>query len=76
MDVNEIQKLVLVVIAKWVQTEKVPITQRLIVETISQERAIPCSTVKAAVRRLVVKGYLRKAISINNRASYVQLRSL
>lgn len=76
MPVNDIQRHVLDVICLWVKTEKTPIAQKTIIENITSVYPIPQSTVKAAVKVLVKKGYIRKAITYTSGAYYVQLRSL
>lgn len=60
------------IVDEWVRQQKQPVPQRHIVVALLEEE-IPQTTIKAAVRTLVRKGYLRKAY-ING--AYVQLRSL
>lgn len=76
MNINDVQRHVLSIISNWVRNEKTPIAQKKIVEIMSKETPVPQSTIKAAVRVLVKKGYIRKAITFQPGVSYVQLRSL
>lgn len=76
MNINEIQRLVLDVICNWVKTQNTPIAQKTIVEAVTLTNPIPQSTVRAAVRILVKKRYIRKAVTFESGVSYVQLRSL
>lgn len=69
---NSLQVRIMQLVSNWVKEQKEPIPQRHIVVSLEVED-IPPTTIKAAVRVLVKKGYLRRAISS---ASYIQLRSL
>lgn len=76
MNISDVQRLILGVICEWVKTQKKPIAQKTIVLQVIALQPIPQSTVKAAVRVLVKKGYIRKAQSFESGVSYVQLRTL
>lgn len=74
MGINELQRQIISFICEYVRENKTPIAQREIVSKLSTN--YPDTTIKASVRVLVRKGYLRKAVTISNSASYVLLRSL
>lgn len=54
--------------------KNVPITQRCIVLGL-EKQGIPETTIKASVRALEAKGYIRKAVDYTSRASYVMCRT-
>jgi len=76
MNINDVQRLVLRIIGNWCKTNKKPITQRVIVNSVIEVQQIPQSTVKASIRTLVRKGYLRKAVNYDKGVSYIQLRTI
>lgn len=69
---NPLQNRIMTIVDTWVKQQKQPVPQRHIVIALLEEE-IPQTTIKAAVRTLVRKGYLRKAVISGH---YVQLRSL
>lgn len=69
---NPLQNRIMRIVESWVKEQKQAVPQQHIVKLLLEEE-IPFSTIKAAVRTLVRKGYLRKAIKAS---AYVQLRSL
>lgn len=74
MNINDVQRLILLIVDKWAHEKKTPIPQQVIMQTIGV--TYPQSTVKAAVRVLVKKGYIRKSSEFTRGASYVQLRTI
>ena len=74
--ITDVQRRVLLVVDNWVKLKKTPVPQKIIITSVLAEKPMPESTIKAAVRVLVTKGYIRKAITFTPGSSYVQLRSL
>lgn len=69
---NPLQIRIMRLVSEWAKTQNQPIPQRTIVSLLLEEE-VPATTIKAAVRTLVMKGYLRKSVTS---AAYIQLRSL
>lgn len=69
-----LQRRIIAFMNNQAKLKDVPITQRCIVVGLSKE-GIPVTTIKASVRSLEEKGYIRKAISYTSRASYVMMRT-
>jgi len=74
-DVNILQSQVMKIVDSWVREKKTPIPHRFILNELKSQGVLEV-TAKAAIRVLVNKGYIRKAIILSNRAFYVQLRSI
>lgn len=73
MQINTVQRLVFSIVMEWNRKNKTPIHQKTILENLS---TVPQSTIKASIKALIRKGYMRKAMTVNRSVAYVQLRSL
>lgn len=70
---NDLQLSIMHVVKVWGETEKTPIPLQHVVSNVSSD--VSKDTVKGAIRALIKKGYLRKAVRRTSTACYVQLRS-
>lgn len=75
--INELQIAIMRLVCAWVKKNREPISQQYIVDAI-QKTGIPEPTIRASVRILVRKGFIRKAIMIErrNEANYVLIRTI
>lgn len=71
--INELQIEIMNFISSWGKTERRPIPIHIIIEQITSN-GITETRVIRAVRGLVKKKYLRKALDRSSRSSYVQLK--
>ena len=75
-DITPLQQIIIKHILHWVQTEKIPIPQREIIEAMSQIGRDK-STVIYSLNSLMKLGYIRRAIvKPSNSTSYVLLRTI
>ncbi len=69
---SPLQQKIMLCVSQWAHSKSKPIPQRIIVSTLRKER-IPITTIKAAVRVLERRGYIRKAVQYQERVAYVQI---
>jgi len=74
-EINDLQTAIMHFITHWVHTEKTPVPLREIIEGMTLQGVHDFTTIKA-IQVLLNKGYIRRAIVISNRSSFVQLRSV
>lgn len=65
----------MVFIDEWAKVQRVPIPRKLIIAELVRQGIKPFTVVNA-IRALDKKGYIRKAVTISNSTSYVQLRGV
>lgn len=65
----------MILIDDWAKVQRVPIPRKLIIAELVKEGVKPFTVVNA-IRSLDKKGYIRKAVTISNSTSYVQLRGV
>lgn len=75
-DINQLQLDIMRLVDAWVRSEKTPVSHKYLMVEISRNEGIGDNTIKAAIRILVKKGYLRKAIVTSNKTFYVQCRGV
>ncbi len=75
-DINQLQLDIMKVVDGWVRKKKTPVPHKYIMAEISNTKHIGDTTIKSAIRVLVQKGYMRKAIVTSNKTFYVQLRGI
>lgn len=75
MDVNDLQANIMRFIDDWARTEKVPIPLRVIIKNMKDEGVKDFTTINA-IRTLLRKGYIRRAVGTSNKTSFVQLRRI
>ena len=74
-EINDLQTEIMVFISKWVRENKVPIPQKKIIEEMKVNGVKEFTTVWS-INALLKKGYIRRAYTISNKTSYVQLRTV
>lgn len=74
-EINDLQTAIMHFVDHWARTEKTPIPLREIVTAMSDQGVHDFTTIKA-IKVLLSKGYIRRAIVISNKSSFVQLRSV
>lgn len=63
-------------ISEWVKEEKTPISQAEVIKRTVNKHDIAAASVISALKVLLKKGYIRRAVITSNKTYYVQLRSL
>jgi hypothetical protein len=71
--VSQLQKQIMEFVEDWVHTKKVPIPKQEIVAFMLAEGTKDFTTANA-IKSLLRKGYLRRAVITSNKTYYVQLR--
>lgn len=72
-EIDNNQKEIMLFIDFWVHEKKTPVPQREIV-AIMLIKKVPMPTTIYSLQILLKKGYIRRAITISNKRSYVQLK--
>lgn len=72
-EVNNVQTSIMEFVDVWVHTEKTPVPLKEIISTMLTEGIKSPTTIKA-INVLLKKGYIRRAIIISNKSSFVQLK--
>jgi len=72
--INELQIVIMNFISSWGKMERKPIPIHIIIEEITSNSVTETRVVRA-VRGLVKKKYIRKALDRSSRSSYVQLKN-
>jgi len=74
-EINELQINIMRFVANWARMEKTPIPLREIIKAMENQSVNDFTTIKA-INVLLKKGYIRRAVVISNKSSFVQLRSV
>ena len=72
---NDLQVEIMRFIDYWARTEKTPIPRKKIVAEMKGNGVKVFTTVNA-LNSLIKKGYIRRAVSLTNKTSYVMLRGI
>ena len=71
--ISDLQTSIMSLINNWGQHNHIPITRKQI---IADMKDISPRTTEAALNVLCKKGYIRRAVTISNSTSFVQLRGI
>lgn len=71
---TELQRDIAIIIREWAKTHKTPIPRKEITKKM-KKKGFEESSVKNAIKSLIMKGYIRKAIIISNSSFYVLLKT-
>lgn len=74
-DINGLQTKVMQFCVDWAREKKTPIP-RVEVIKFMEKVGVSMPTTRNALYSLIAKGYIREAITISNKTSYVQLKSI
>ena len=74
-EITDLQQTIVKFITYWVASEKVPVPQKEIIEEMKR-KGKNGSTVVNALNGLLRLGYIRRAVMVSNKTSYVQLRRI
>lgn len=74
-EVNEPQIKIMRFVTYWVHEKKTPIPLKEIVENMKQQ-GVERPTTIYSIKILLKKGYIRRAFTISNKSSYVQLKTI
>jgi hypothetical protein len=74
-DINKVQISVMEVVSDWARQEDHPIPRKKLISNM-EIRGTNQFTVINAIRSLIKKGYIRRAVNMSNTTAYVQLRGL
>lgn len=72
-EVNELQTNIMAFVDLWVHEEKTPIPLKEIISKMEINGTKNFTTIKA-INVLIKKGYIRRAYTISNKTTFVQLR--
>lgn len=72
-EINLLQRNIMLFIDWWVHEEKTPVPQKEVIMAM-RIRGTKSFTAINALNSLLKKGYIRRAVVISNKTSYVQLR--
>lgn len=72
-DINNLQSDIMKFVDTWVHEKKTPIPLKEIVLNMTDNGVKNFTTIKA-LNSLLKKGYIRRAVTISNKSSFVQLR--
>lgn len=74
-EINKLQTDIMKFVGIWVREKKTPVPRKEIIKNL-QENGVNMPTTRSALYSLLRKGYIREAVTISNKTTYVQLRSL
>lgn len=74
-ELNELQTKIMRFVEWWVHEKNTPVPRSEIIKEL-QTQGVGMPTVRNALYALLLKGYLREAVTISNKTSYVQLRGV
>lgn len=74
-EISEMQKNIMRFVDWWVHEKKIPIPRAEIIKEM-EANGVKMPTTRLAIYVLLKKGYLREAVTISNKTTYVQLRSI
>lgn len=72
-EINKLQTRIMKFVDVWVHEEKTPIPLKEIIAEMKRQGVKDFTTVNA-INGLLNKGYIRRAVTISNTTSFVQLR--
>ena len=73
LEINELETNIMKFIDLWVHKKKKPVTLKAILEGMEKQGTKRPTTIKS-INMLLKKGYIRRAVTISNKSSFVQLR--
>lgn len=77
MDLNGLQKSIMVFVKWWANTKKTPIPKREILKHMEEKEQIKMYTSSSALKTLMTKGYIRRAYTEQaNSTAYVMTRNI
>jgi hypothetical protein len=74
-DVNELQTNIMKFVGIWVHQKKTPVPRSEIIKSM-QSNGVNMPTTRNALYSLIKKGYIREAVTISNKTTYVALRTI
>lgn len=74
-EVNDPQTRIMRFVTYWVHEKKTPIPLKEIIEDM-RKQGIERPTTIYSIKILLHKGYIRRAVTISNKSSYVQLKTI
>ena len=74
-EINALQRAIMEVIDTWVRSRKTPVPHHEII-VVMRARGVKEFTTVNAIGSLLKKGFIRRAVVISNKSSYVMLRSI
>ena len=74
-EIAELETKIMLFVGWWVHEKKTPIPRYQIILKMQTQGVVMPAT-RFAIYALLSKGYLREAVAISNKTSYVQLRSV
>lgn len=74
-DVNELQTNIMKFVGVWVHQKKTPVPRSEIIKAM-QKNNVNMPTTRNALYSLIKKGYIREAVTISNKTTYVALRTI
>jgi uncharacterized protein (DUF488 family) len=77
MEVNELQKNILIVVDKWVREKKTPVPRQRIISELENQGVKSYTTINA-INSVIKKGFIRKSCVHTDmtKTSYVQLATI
>lgn len=75
-DINDLQLHIMRLVDNWVRSKKKPVPHKYLMTEAMKKEHVGENTIKASIRMLVQKGYIRKAVVTSNKTFYVMLRSV
>lgn len=76
MDINGLQRSIMVFVKWWANTKKTPVPKREIIKHMEVQK-VKVRTASNAIDTLIEKGYVRRAYTEQaNRTSYVMIRNI
>ena len=72
-EINKLQTRIMKFVDQWAHEEKTPIPLKEIIEEMKRQGIKDFTTVNA-INGLLNKGFIRRAVTISNTTSFVQLR--
>ncbi len=74
-ETDNLQTNIMLFVSWWAKTKRTPTPRKEIMDQLYKNK-IGRGTAEASLHALIIKGYIRKANTISNKTSYVQLRTV
>ena len=74
-EINDLQREIVSIIDTWVHVEKTPIARKEIIRQMKKKGTLEDTTIYS-LKILLKKGFIRRAYTISNKTTYVQLKRL
>jgi len=74
-EITDLQTMIMQFVMEWVHEKKIPIPRSEIIKSM-QLKGVNMPTTRSALYSLLRKGYIREAITVSNKTTYVALRSI